>query len=61
MPVVKEGLFVFAFCDIWFPMVTANEGSLLIAAFISTSVLRRFGLAPTRDETALSTYSVLAI
>jgi len=61
MPVVKVGLFIFAFCDIWFAMVTANEGSLLIAAFISTSALRRVGLAPTRDEIALSTYPVLAI
>ena len=56
----KVGLIMFAFSLIWFDIVTAKVGSLFNAAFISCNVFKRFGLVPTREEIAVSTYDVFA-
>ena len=41
--------------------MTAKEGSLFIALFISCKVFKRLGLEPTRELIATSTYCVEAM
>ena len=56
----KVGLKMFDFKLIWFEIEVAKFGSLFIATFISWRVFKRFGLDPTREEIAVSTYDVFA-
>ena len=61
IPVVNVGLLMFAFNDIWFPMVVAKLGSLLMAASILCNVCKRLGVVPIKELIAESTYCVFAI
>ena len=60
-PIVKLGLFIFAFSASWFNMVVEKLGSLLIAVLISCKVFNKDGELPIRFEIEESTYDVLAI